>query len=112
MKKTLLFAGITVTAIAIAASLFAWHNTPFRIAEAVVKKELNDPGSAKFRNLKKAVNEVGALYICGDVNAKNRMGGYVGYVRFLVMDIETKPFVFLSSKGEEKYFPCGDESGG
>ena len=43
-----------------------------------VKEVLNDPSSAEFRNIK--VFENGNY--CGEVNAKNKMGGYVGFQSF------------------------------
>ncbi|NLZ12368.1 MAG: hypothetical protein GX086_13705 [Alcaligenaceae bacterium] len=48
-------------------------------AKSAVKKLLNDPGSAMFSELRK-VGDTGN--ICGYVNAKNRMGGYVGDTPF------------------------------
>jgi hypothetical protein len=42
-----------------------------------VGRELYDPSSAQFRNIQKST-----MGYCGEVNAKNRMGGYVGFKRF------------------------------
>jgi hypothetical protein len=39
---------------------------------------LVDPGSAQFRNEK-----AGDGYLCGEVNSRNSMGGFVGYARFI-----------------------------
>lgn len=44
-----------------------------------VRLKLTDPGSAQFDAVDKR-NEI----TCGFVNAKNRMGGYVGYRAFIV----------------------------
>jgi hypothetical protein len=49
-----------------------------RAAEDAVKQLLNDPDSAKFTKV--VVNPDGN--VCGMVNAKNRMGGYVGETPF------------------------------
>lgn len=48
-------------------------------AEGAIKQLLNDPDSAKFSDV-----QPGALKgsFCGRVNAKNRMGGYVGNTPF------------------------------
>lgn len=46
-----------------------------------VKKYLKDPASAEFRDIRKSKN---GKYICGEVNAKNSMGGYTGYQGFAV----------------------------
>ena len=54
--------------------------------EGRVKKEvkamLNDPNSAEFRNIK--IFENGNY--CGEVNAKNKMGGYVGFQSFFMVE--------------------------
>lgn len=43
--------------------------------------ELIDPASAQFQNLTRSI--VNQEIVCGDVNAKNRFGGYVGFVPFV-----------------------------
>lgn len=48
-------------------------------AKAAVAKELLDPMSAQFRNIALRND-----HVCGEVNAKNSMGAYVGYRRFVV----------------------------
>ena len=45
-----------------------------RLAREGIKTKLHDPDTAKFRN------QVGG---CGEVNAKNLFGGYIGYKRFM-----------------------------
>ena len=45
--------------------------------QSIVKLHLNDPDSAVFRNSFKAKR--GKDVWCGEVNAKNRMGGMVGF---------------------------------
>lgn len=49
-------------------------------AQRLVRDNLTDPSSARFRNVQQKPN--GA--VCGEVNAKNRMGGYVGFAPFAV----------------------------
>lgn len=47
-----------------------------------VMELLVDPDSAQWRNV--AAYQVGAFaLVCGEVNFKNRMGGYVGYTNFV-----------------------------
>lgn len=46
-----------------------------------VSNSLKDPDSAKFRSVKVKWGNV-----CGEVNAKNSYGGYVGYRRFYAID--------------------------
>lgn len=50
-------------------------------AKVFVANGLKDPDSAKFRNVKVKWGNV-----CGEVNAKNSYGGYVGYRRFYAID--------------------------
>lgn len=45
-----------------------------------IVNRLNDPESARFRNV--FISPKGRA-ICGEVNAKNAMGGYVGFRRFI-----------------------------
>lgn len=51
-----------------------------RKAHDAVKETLFDPNSAEFRN--DHVMSDGT--VCGEVNAKNRMGGYVGFTEYAV----------------------------
>lgn len=65
---------------------------------------LIDPSSKQFRNVRTVdvkLKSGAYLYvICGEVNSKNRMGGYVGFQKFeLVVDTEKTP------PEESFYFP-------
>ncbi|MGP9499594.1 MULTISPECIES: hypothetical protein [unclassified Halomonas] len=53
-------------------------------AQAAVRGALKDPDSANFRDVHGiSVAEDGPLIaVCGEVNAKNSYGGYIGYNRF------------------------------
>lgn len=44
--------------------------------------KLKDPDSALFRNIKVVTRPDGKL-VCGEINAKNSLGGYVGYKPFI-----------------------------
>ncbi len=50
-------------------------------AKESIASSLKDPDSARFRNV---FTSPKMLAVCGDVNAKNSMGGYVGFRRFIV----------------------------
>ena len=50
-------------------------------AKELVAAQLFDPSSAQFRNLYVSTRNPGV--ICGEVNGKNRFGGYVGFRRFV-----------------------------
>ena len=47
-----------------------------------VRNSLKDPDSALFKNVR-LVDYFDGKVICGDVNAKNSYGGYVGYTPFV-----------------------------
>jgi hypothetical protein len=68
---------------ATAMTYFLWTevlSTEAKVAK-LVKRSLTDPESAKFRNINKG-SDPGL--VCGEVNSKNRLGGYVGFTKFLV----------------------------
>ncbi|WP_409693651.1 hypothetical protein [Limnobacter sp.] len=56
-----------------------------KVVEEAVKLKLKDPDSAQFRNVyvKKILTEENSYAVCGELNAKNSMGGYVGFKPFL-----------------------------
>lgn len=84
--KKLITIAVSFSLILLAAIYFYRHQSPPRtiedIAIEIVQLQLADPDSAKFKNVayKKGIG------VCGEVNAKNRMGGYVGYKTFVVED--------------------------
>jgi len=47
-----------------------------------LRETFKDPDSAKFKNVK-VVHYGDGRFACGEVNAKNSMGGYVGYKPFI-----------------------------
>jgi hypothetical protein len=49
----------------------------FERVKAAVASQLSDPVSAQFRGMEQKV-----FGYCGEVNPKNRMGGYVGFMKF------------------------------
>lgn len=51
------------------------------MGKKAVLNHLKDPETARFRNLTTSRN----TFLCGEVNAKNSMGGYVGFVRFMAI---------------------------
>lgn len=73
-------------------------------ARRVIEPTLLDPASAQFRG----VNLYDGRFLCGEVNAKNRVGGYVGFRKFLVtfdpdqveMEEEVSEIPALSVQGE------------
>ena len=59
-------------------------------AQTILKEVMFDPTAIMLRNLKKGGAE-GQKAVCGEVNGKNRFGGYVGY----------QPFVAVQAAGSD-----------
>jgi hypothetical protein len=54
-------------------------------AKNTLIESLNDPESAKLRKLMYFDDKANNMKVlCGEINAKNRMGGYVGYEKFFI----------------------------
>ena len=64
------------------------------IAEAAVKSQLFDPSSAQFRNQKGN---------CGEVNSKNKFGGYVGFNRYVYLSSDET--VAIESDSNDSIWP-------
>jgi len=83
MKKTIIAGGAAVLLLVAAAGGWRWH----LIGELrkPILAELNDPDSAVFRNeTLLSPWAVSNSILCGEVNVRNKMGGYAGYARFYV----------------------------
>ena len=71
-----------------------------RAREAVVDR-LKDPESARFRN-ERVVGE--DHFVCGEVNAKNSAGGYVGFSSYAALRQDDGSYVaFLESEGQTTF---------
>lgn len=66
-------------------------------AREAVKQILNDPSSAQFKNIYTTSYD-GKPAACGEVNAKNAFGAYVGYQRFVYLGY---PYPAVFFDGEE-----------
>lgn len=75
-KKLILVALLLAVSLGASAWWFWW---PAYQAKQVVRAHLNDPSSAMFSDVSFNRSTGGT---CGVVNAKNRMGGFVGDTRF------------------------------
>ena len=77
-------------------------------AHSEVAKLLFDGESAQFRNdrvlyLPPASDKI----VCGEVNAKNRLGGYAGYALYVVEGIDSYPDAkFSSERSSEIKITC------
>ncbi len=63
------------------------HSTAERQVIERVKARLTDPDSAQFRNVHE-IERKGGWIVCGEVNSKNRLGGYVGFKKFSATEVE------------------------
>lgn len=59
--------------------------------------KLTDPVSAQVRKLRKSTIHAGG--ICGEVNAKNRLGGYVGFLPFTGTILENSAYLVIADRG-------------
>lgn len=78
MKKAIFVVVGVLVAGVVAVAYFANNMND---GERAVLGKLNDPDSAKFG--KSFKSKRGEDFWCGEVNAKNRMGGYVGVTRYV-----------------------------
>jgi hypothetical protein len=77
-----------------------------KLQVAIVEK-LKDPDSAKFRNIRlvdgRDAKTPGEGIYCGEVNAKNEFGGYVGFMPFIAAIVGDGVFVIqLAVDAKEK----------
>lgn len=77
-NKLILIAVIITSILVLAINWKTWFVYPKHYE--IVKKHLKDPDSAKFRNSYFSNNGC----FCGEFNAKNSSGGYVGFRRFAI----------------------------
>lgn len=66
-----------------------------KAAIAAVMRMLSDPYSSQFTNLKVWEGDPGS--ICGLVNAKNGMGGYVGFQPFRYIIAKDEAFIHANT---------------
>ncbi len=52
-------------------------------AERAVRRELKEPDSAQFKDVRATYTEEFGVVACGRVNAKSELGGYRGFRRFV-----------------------------
>lgn len=64
------------------------------LTKEYVAAHLIDPESARFRSMGVYEQGFGGIVICGEVNSKNRFGGYVGYRTFIYNGPHKRNVVF------------------
>lgn len=82
--KCFVFAAAVFAASAAAAQSGGGEKAFIRESQARIEAQLKDPGSVQYRNLFVSKQQGDdALFLCGEVNAKNAYGGYVGFRQFI-----------------------------
>jgi hypothetical protein len=74
----------------IGAVLSACGNSDINGAREEVKRNLNDSASAEFR-AETVYRLPDNTVVCGEVNAKNRYGGYAGFSKYVVEGVGSRP---------------------
>ncbi|WP_136617068.1 MULTISPECIES: hypothetical protein [Mesorhizobium] len=80
-RRFILVAALGATA-ALAADRYELSEAQISSVHDTLLKTLKDPGSAQFGSIGAVQTGAGKITICGTVNAKNSMGGYVGFAPF------------------------------
>lgn len=97
MKRWGLIAASLAAALAAFLGVNYWvRYTPEALARVIVRAELNDPESAVFRSERVSPKRTTNNYtvVCGEVNSRNRLGGMVGFTRY-VAEVWTVPMFDL-----------------
>ncbi len=87
-KVLILGVAVAVAAVVVCGIAFGPSWMTKRKAQEQISAQLVDPASAQFRNLRLVKGNKGVTLVCGEVNAKNKMGGYTGFKGFYVEDAE------------------------
>ncbi len=70
--------------------------------------KLLDPAAAQFRGQFAVEVEKGTVALCGEVNAKNRMGAYVGFRRFYAAGTASEIFTQIEGEPTSVYIDGRD----
>lgn len=81
----------------------------FASAKSLIRDHMNDPESLQYRNLRvvhATINGTAVTIVCGDYNAKNKFGGYVGFETFAFEPTLLKGVLILDdpSSGHFSFF--------
>jgi hypothetical protein len=74
----------------------------FAKAKQSILAALKDQGSAQFRNLRNG-SDTDRRRVCGEVNAKNAYGGYVGFQKFVYFADTNESFILDEDFGSPSY---------
>lgn len=93
--KRYAWAGLCITAVS---GLAGCGPSLEKQAQEIAARDLVDPASAQFRDVRPVD---GTKCVEGQINAKNRMGGYVGFRLFLV-DMNKKDVAIVPDDGDDE----------
>lgn len=99
--KGALFAAIGIAILLVVGCVGILHFGPGSERDALnrLSMQLKDPESAKFENV-----VLSHVLVCGQVNSKNSMGGYVGYKRFIADRYGTEFETYFESDERGDHF--------
>lgn len=69
-----------------------------------IKDALIDPSSAEFKNVFFVLTTNRTPFACGEVNSKNRLGGYTGYKRFVTAGLKEYTYMEGETDGFNEYW--------
>jgi hypothetical protein len=72
------------------------------VAKTAIEEQLLDPQSVQYKNIKSYSENT----VCGEVNSKNRYGGYVGFESFVFREGRVE----LDASSETKKVWCNNET--
>lgn len=91
----------------LAASVSAYAAAPdaalLKRARAALTRDFNDPYSAVIEGTFFGKADNGSPVLCGTINGKNRMGGYVGRRNFLYMEVTAGKSGLAMIEGDGMY---------
>lgn len=71
---------------------------PYSMAKAAMSKKLTDPESVRWGEFWDVTEKDGSALVCGAVNSKNAMGGYVGMTGFTYEWVENRAILLFSGE--------------
>lgn len=69
-----------------------------------IKDALIDPDSAEFKNVYFVLTVNRTPFACGEVNSKNKLGGYTGYKRFITAGLKEYTYMEGETDGFNEYW--------
>jgi hypothetical protein len=75
----------------------------FAAAKQAMLRKLTDPESARWGDFYSATDPAANGLVCGAVNSKNQMGGYVGMTGFVYWPRQDRAILLLSGRSDPDY---------